>query len=63
MRTTTVKSPTTKRKNAAYNRFAIIDTENKIERKQRDGEPNKRNSISGNDIKKTVKNAEYQDGD
>jgi len=62
MRTTTVKPPTTKRKNAAYNRFATIDTENKRERKWRNGEPNKRNSISGNDIKKTVKDAEYQDG-
>jgi hypothetical protein len=37
MRTTTVKPPTTKRKNAAYNRFAMIDTENKMERKWRGG--------------------------
>jgi hypothetical protein len=37
MRTTTIKPPTIKRKNAAYNRFAKIDTENKMERKWRDG--------------------------
>ena len=37
MRTATVKSPTTKRKKAAYNRFATIDTENKMERKWRGG--------------------------
>jgi hypothetical protein len=37
MRTTTVKPPTVKRKNAAYNRFKMIDTENKMERKWRGG--------------------------
>ena len=59
MRTTIVKSPTTKRKNAAYNRFAMIDMENKIERKQRDGEPNKREAILGHGREKEIKDAEY----